>query len=162
MRRCWLFKSEPAVFSFADLERAPRRRTGWSGIRNHQARNFLRDQVALGDGVLFYHSSAEPAGVAGIARVVGAARPDPTQFDARSEGYDARSRREAPTWFEVEIEAVRALPRFVELAALKARAELAQMLVVQRGQRLSIQPVQPSEWRVVLELGGLEASTLGR
>lgn len=162
MTRYWLFKSEPSTFSFEDLQRAPKQRSAWGGVRNHQARNLLRDQVAQGDGVLFYHSSAEPTGVAGIARVSGAARPDPTQFEPRSDGYDPKSRREAPTWVEVEIEAVRALPRFVQLAALKAHPGLARMLVVQRGQRLSIQPVEPAEWRLVLELGGLERAARRR
>ncbi len=157
MTRHWLLKTEPGVFSFDDLLRAPKKRTGWSGVRNHQARNFMRDAMAVGDGVLIYHSSAEPTGVAGLARISAAARPDPTQFDARSEGYDPKSRREDPTWLEVEVEAVRALPRFVELATLKAHPGLAKMLVVQRGQRLSVQPVQPAEWALVLELGGLKS-----
>lgn len=155
MARYWLVKSEPGVFSFQDLLDAPRKRTRWEGIRNHQARNFMRDDMAPGDGVLFYHSSSEPSGVAGLARVSAAAIPDPTQFERRSQGYDPKSRREAPTWLAVEIEAVRALPRFVPLAALKAHPGLAEMLVVQRGQRLSIQPVTEPEWRTVLELGGI-------
>ncbi|MBK7643727.1 MAG: EVE domain-containing protein [Planctomycetes bacterium] len=149
-------KSEPSVFSFEDLLAAPRKRTLWEGIRNHQARNFMRDDMALGDGVLFYHSSAEPSGVAGLARVSAAASADPTQFDSRSESFDPRSKREAPTWLAVEIEGLRALPQFVPLASLKAHSGLSQMLVVQRGQRLSIQPVTPREWAAVLALGGVE------
>jgi predicted RNA-binding protein with PUA-like domain len=156
MVRRWLFKSEPGAFSFEDLLAAPRKRTLWEGIRNHQARNFIRDDIAPGDELLFYHSSADPCGVAGIARVCAAAVPDPTQFDPRSPGHDPKSRREAPTWFAVEIEALRALPRFVPLDEIKAERALAKMLLVQRGQRLSIQPVTEGEWRAVLALGGIE------
>jgi len=113
--------------------------------------------MALGDGVLSYHSSAAPTGVAGSARVSGAPAPDATQFDKRSPGYDPKAKREAPTWLAVELEAVRALPQFVPLERLKAEPALAEMLVVQRGQRLSIQPVTEREWRSVLALGGLPA-----
>jgi len=155
--RHWLVKSEPSTFSFQDLLDAPKKRTRWEGIRNYTARNFMRDGMAPGDGVLFYHSSAEPSGVAGTARVSGAAVADPTQFDKRSAGYDAKSKRESPTWLAVELEAVRALPRFVALERLKSDPALAEMLVVQRGQRLSIQPVTEREWRTVLALGGLAA-----
>jgi len=109
-----------------------------------------------GDKVLFYHSSSEPSGVAGIARISAPAIPDPTQFDRRSEGYDQKSKRAAPAWLAVEIEAVRALPRFVPLAQLKAHPALSKMLLVQRGQRLSIQPVTAREWRVVLGLAGID------
>ena len=154
MVRYWLVKSEPGTFSFQDLLDSPRKRTRWEGIRNYTARNFMRDGMSVGDGVLFYHSSAEPTGVAGLARVSGAAVADPTQFDKRSPGYDAKSKREAPAWLAVELEAVRALPKFVPLERLKAEAALAEMLVVQRGQRLSIQPVTEREWRAVLALGG--------
>ncbi len=154
-RRHWLLKTEPSSFSFDDLWRAPRRRTAWDGVRNYQARNFLRDDVAVGDLVLLYHSSAEPTGVVGVARVSRAARPDPTQFDPRDEHYDPRSKPEAPTWLEVEIEALAPCPRCVTLADLRADAALARMLVLQRGQRLSVQPVTAPEFRRVLELGGL-------
>ena len=157
MVRYWLVKSEPGTFSFQDLLASPRKRTRWEGIRNYTARNFMRDGMAVGDGVLFYHSSAEPTGVAGLARVSGAAVADPTQFDKRSPGYDPKSKREAPAWLAVELEAVRALPKFVPLERLKAEPALARMLVVQRGQRLSIQPVTEGEWRTVLALGGAPA-----
>ena len=155
MVRYWLIKSEPGTFSFQDLLAAPKKRTLWEGIRNYQARNSLRDDMAVGDGVLFYHSSCEPSGVAGLARVSGASVPDPTQFDKRSEGHDPKSSRTAPTWFAVEIEAVRELPQFVSLEQLKGHRALAKMCVVQRGMRLSVQPVTASEWRTVLLLGGV-------
>jgi predicted RNA-binding protein with PUA-like domain len=157
MVRYWLVKSEPSTFSFQDLLDAPKKRTRWEGIRNYTARNFMRDSMAVGDGVLFYHSSAEPTGVAGTARVCGPAVADPTQFDKRSPGFDPKSKREAPAWVAVELEAVRALKQFVTLERLKAEPALAEMLVVQRGQRLSIQPVTEREWRSVLALGGLTA-----
>ena len=153
----WLVKSEPGTFSFQDLLDSPKKRTRWEGIRNYTARNFMRDGMAVGDGVLFYHSSAEPTGVAGTARVSAAAVADESQFDKRSAGFDRKARRESPTWLAVELEAVRALPKFVPLERLKAEPALAEMLVVQRGQRLSIQPVTEREWRAVLALGGLPA-----
>jgi predicted RNA-binding protein with PUA-like domain len=157
MVRYWLMKSEPGTFSFQDLLAAPGKRTRWEGVRNHQARNFMRDEMSVGDGVLFYHSSCDPTGIAGLARVSGAAAADSTQFDARSDGHDPKSSRDAPTWLAVEIEAVRALPHFVSLEQLKGHPALSKMLVVQRGMRLSIQPVQASEWRTVLALGGVKS-----
>src|SRR5262245_4392895 len=132
-RRYWLLKSEPDDFSFQDLLRAPRRRTGWDGIRNHQARNLLRDEVRVGDLALFYHSGAEPPGVAGIARVVGAAEPDPTQFDRRSEHHDPKSDPARPTWLQVKVEAVVELPTFVPLARLRAESALRGMPLLRRG-----------------------------
>ena len=156
MAQYWLVKSEPSTFSFQDLLECPRKRTRWEGIRNYTVRNFMRDAMQVGDEVLFYHSSSEPSGVAGIARVSAAAIPDATQFDRRSQGYDAKSKREAPAWLAIELEAVRALPRFVPLAELKGHPALAKMLLVQRGQRLSIQPVTAREWGVVLGLGGID------
>jgi predicted RNA-binding protein with PUA-like domain len=152
-RRFWLFKSEPGTYSFADLQRD--RRTGWGGVRSFQARNLLRDELAVGDGVLFYHSSAAPPAVAGVARVVRAGHPDPTQFDAKSAYFDAQASRDAPRWFQVEIEAVAALPRALPLAELRRDAALKDMVLLQRGARLSVQPVRPEEWRRVLELAGM-------
>ncbi len=154
--RHWLLKSEPEVFSFDDLWRAKKRTTAWGGVRNYQARNLLRDELARGDLVLFYHSSAEPSGVAGIARVVRAGYPDPTQFDARDVGHDAASSRAEPRWFAVDVQAVLPLARFVALAELRAERRLADMVLLRRGSRLSVQPVTPDEWRVVLALGAVE------
>lgn len=152
----WLVKSEPSSFSFADLLAAPKRRSGWDGVRNYQARNYLRDAMRIGDLVLFYHSSTDPSGVAGLARVASAAYPDPTQFDPRDHHFDPAARRESPTWVQVDLEALVPLARFVSLEDLKRDARFSQMLVLKRGQRLSIQPVQPGEWRAVLALGGLD------
>jgi len=154
--RHWLFKVEPDVFSFADLEAAPRRTTSWGGVRNYQARNLLRDEIRRGDRVLYYHSNATPSGVAGVARVVRAGYPDPTQFDPADPGHDPKSAPEEPRWYAVDIQARRALPHFVALAELRADPRLAGMALLRRGNRLSIQPVQPEEWRRVLALGGLK------
>jgi len=149
-KRHWLMKSEPSAFSIDDLERV--RRTGWEGVRNYQARNLLRDEVKAGDEVLFYHSSADPAGVAGIAKVVRAAYPDPTQFDRKSEFHDPGSPKDAPRWLAVEVAFVRKFPRIVSLAELKASPALAEMLVTKKGSRLSVQPVTPAEFAAVLAM----------
>jgi len=155
--RYWLMKSEPNAFSFDDLLSAKGKRTHWDGIRNYQARNFMRDNMRKGDRVLFYHSNAKPPGVVGIAEVVKNAYPDHTQFDPASHYHDPKSDPDEPRWLMVDIRAVERLPELVELDALKANPRLAQMAVVQRGQRLSIQPVSPEEWSEVLAMGGLAA-----
>lgn len=144
-RRYWLFKSEPSSFSWGDLWKAKGRRTGWDGVRNYQARNFLRDSVQVGDGVLFYHSSCEPNVIAGICKVVRAGYPDPTAAE-----------EETGTWFAVEVEAVRAFVPAIERARLLEEGRLAGMEVLRKGSRLSVQVVRGEEWRCVLELGGVE------
>jgi predicted RNA-binding protein with PUA-like domain len=149
-KRCWLMKSEPSVFSIDDLAKV--KRTSWDGVRNYQARNLLRDDVKVGDDVLFYHSSADPAGVAGLARIARAAYPDPTQFDAKSEYHDPKATRDAPPWVVVDVEFVRKLPRVVTLAELKANPALKDMVVTRRGSRLSVQPVTPAEFAAVLAM----------
>lgn len=153
----WLLKSDPESFGFDDLWAAPCRTTGWSGVRNHTARNYLRDSMRDGDRVLVYHSSADPIGVAGVARIVGAPRPDPTQFDPDDEHHDPKSRRDEPTWWEVDVRAEARCPRFVTLARLRAEPRLAGMAVLQRGQRLSVQPVEKAHFAIVLALAGLAA-----
>ncbi|MCC7015330.1 MAG: EVE domain-containing protein [Planctomycetes bacterium] len=156
-QRFWLLKSEPEVLAFDDLWAAPGRRTMWDGVRNYQARNFLRDSLALGDQVLFYHSNAEPTGVAGIAEVASGPYPDPTQFDTRHSGFDPKSTRENPTWFALDIVALRALERVVTLDELKRNPRLAKMVLVQRGSRLSVQPVTREEFGEVLRMAAAEA-----
>lgn len=151
----WLMKSEPDVFGWADLERAKRRTAPWDGVRNYQARNFMRDTMKVGDRVLFYHSSCAEPGVVGIAEVASAPRPDPTQWDADSPGYDSGSKRASPRWWLVDVCARVALPKPVTLAQMRAAPALADMLVLRRGQRLSIQPVTPAEYAEICRLGGL-------
>ena len=152
--RCWLLKTEPSSFSFDDLLRAPRKTTGWSGVRNYQARNFLRDAMKKGDRVLIYHSNAEPPAVVGVAEVVREGYPDPTQFDRRDDHYDPDSPKDDPRWYQVDVKAVRKLARPVPLDQIRAEKALATMALVQRGQRLSVQPVTPDEFARVVELGG--------
>jgi predicted RNA-binding protein with PUA-like domain len=149
----WLMKSEPDVFSIDDLARDGV--TGWTGVRNYQARNFMRDTMQVGDTVLFYHSNARPPGVAGLARVRATGLPDPTAFDRKSEYYDPKSDPAAPTWIMVEVAYVATFPRFVPLDTLRAESRLAGLLVLQRGMRLSIQPVEPAHARLVQKMGGL-------
>lgn len=155
-RRNWLMKSEPDVFSFADLWRAKRRTTQWDGVRNYQARNIMRDAMRVGDGVLFYHSNTRPSGVAGIAEVASEAYPDPSQFDPSDPHFDPGSSRDAPRWVAVDVRAVERLPAFVSLEALRAERRLAGMAVLKRGNRLSITPVSAAEWKLVRALGGLK------
>jgi predicted RNA-binding protein with PUA-like domain len=155
--RHWLFKSDPEVFGLAELERSPGRRTGWDGIRNYQARNLLRDEVQVGDGVLFYHSQSRPPAIVAVARVVKAAYPDPTQFDPSAPGHDPDSRRGAPRWLAVDIRLEKKLPRAVGLPELRGTPGLAKMVLLHRS-RLSVQPVTATEWRIILKLAGLAAT----
>lgn len=152
----WLFKSEPECFSYKHLEKCPKSTTGWDGVRNFQARNFLRDEIQVGDGVLFYHSSADPPAIAGIAEVVKAAHPDPTAFDPKAMHFDPKSDRDNPTWFQVSIRAVQAIDPPLELPKLRTIPELAEMELLRKGSRLSIQPVRPKEWETILKLAALK------
>jgi predicted RNA-binding protein with PUA-like domain len=152
-RRYWLLKSEPETFSIEDLRRAPDQTTHWDGVRNYQARNLLRDQMQVGDGVLFYHSSAEPPGVAGTAEVVRAGYPDESQFDARSSHHDPEARRDEPRWYVVDIKLDKVFSRFVPLPELRENPALADMVLLRRGSRLSVQPVTAKEWSVIIKLG---------
>lgn len=149
--RYWLMKSEPAEFSIDDLVAAPGQTTNWFGVRNYQARNYMRDEMKLGDPVLFYHSSCPEPGVAGIAEVCKLAYPDETQFDPASDYYDPKSTRDNPRWVHVDVKLVRKT-RLVGLAELRNHKALAGMVILKRGNRLSITPVTPAEWKVVLAL----------
>jgi predicted RNA-binding protein with PUA-like domain len=151
--RHWLLKTEPESFSFDDLLRAPRRTTGWNGVRNYQARNFLRGAMKKGDRVLVYHSNADPPAVVGVAEVVREGYPDPTQFDPRDDHYDPDSPKDEPRWYQVDVKAVRKLRRAVSLEEIRSVKALAKMALVQRGQRLSVQPVTPEEFEAVVALG---------
>ena len=144
----WLMKSEPDECSIDDALAAPGRVTPWTGVRNYQARNYLRDQMRIGDGVLFYHSSCAEPGIAGLAEVASAARPDPTQFDRKSGYYDPKSRRDAPTWVLVDVRALRKT-RLVPIAELKAHKALSGMWTLRPGNRLSITPVSAAEWKLI-------------
>jgi predicted RNA-binding protein with PUA-like domain len=143
--RYWLMKSEPDVFGVDHLERAPRRTTAWWGVRNYQARNFMRDDMHVGDLALFYHSSCPEPGIAGIVRVSRRAYPDETQFDRNSEYFDAKSTRDEPRWVNVDVTLVRKT-RLLSIQELRSYPELADMRVLQRGNRLSITPVADAEW----------------
>lgn len=150
--RCWLLKTEPSSFSFDDLLRAPRRTTGWGGVRNYQARNLLRDELKKGDRVLVYHSNAAPPCVVGEAEVVREGHPDPTQFEKADHHYDPEALPGAPRWFQVEIRALRPLAHSVSLERIRRTAALGDMLLVRRGMRLSVQPVTEREYRTILRL----------
>ncbi|HET8771644.1 MAG TPA: EVE domain-containing protein [Gemmatimonadaceae bacterium] len=154
-KRYWLVKSEPDVFSFDDLLKAPKKTTHWDGVRNYQARNTMRDDMKKGDGVFFYHSSADPTGIVGICEVAREAYPDHTAFDAKDPHFDPKSKKDAPTWYMVDLKAVKKLPRLVTLAELKGVKGLEKMVLLQRGSRLSVQPVTAKEWEIVTELAGV-------
>jgi predicted RNA-binding protein with PUA-like domain len=149
-------KSEPDEVSIDDLARAPRQTVPWTGVRNYQARNFMRDQMAVGDGVLFYHSSCPEPGIAGLATVASTAYPDETQFDPDSKYHDPKSNRESPRWQHVDVKLDRKT-RLLSLKEMRSLPQLATMKVLQAGNRLSITPVTPQEWRAVCALLGAEA-----
>lgn len=149
MPRHWLFKSEPDAFSIDDLERDGR--TEWSGVRNYQARNTMRE-MSVGDLGFFYHSSVVPPGIVGICEVVAAAHPDSTQFNRKSEYYDGTSKRAEPKWWCVDVGFVKRLPRMVPLEELRTIADLAYMPLLRKGQRLSVQPVSDDEWAAIIAL----------
>ncbi|MFZ9520779.1 MAG: EVE domain-containing protein [Silvanigrellaceae bacterium] len=146
-------KTEPDVFSIEDLVKRPGQTELWDGVRNYQARNFMMNDMKVGDLVLFYHSNAEPSGVAGVAEVVKPAQPDPSSWNSESEYFDPKSTPENPRWFCVTVGRPRPFSRFVTLDELKQHSALKDMMVLRKGQRLSIQPVQPSEFEFVVSLG---------
>lgn len=152
--RCWLFKSEPSSFSFTDLKNRPNGTEQWDGVRNYQARNYLRDEIQVGDRVLFYHSNVPEPAIVGIAEVVKSGYPDWTARDPASAHFDPRCTVEEPVWYMVDVRFGKPLPRPVTLAEMKTRPELAGMVLLNRS-RLSIQPVREEEWRFILRLGGL-------
>lgn len=147
----WLMKSEPEVYGIGDLERDGA--TGWEGVRNYQARNFMRDEMRVGDLVLFYHSNAAPPGVAGVGRVVREAYPDNTAWNPASPYHDPKASPDQPRWLRVDVGFVERFPEVVSLDRLRAEPSLADMMVLRKGCRLSIQPVTPDQFRRVLRLG---------
>lgn len=150
---CWLFKSEPDVFSIDHLAAEPDQRCRWDGIRNYQARNHLRDRVKPGDRALFYHSSCKAVGIAGIMDIISAGYPDPGQFDAAGDGYDPASTADKPRWFCVDVKLVRKFARLIPLSELKQQTTLQDMVLFRQG-RLSIVPVTDEERQTILYLAG--------
>ena len=149
----WLMKTEPDECSIDDVLAAKERITPWSGVRNYQARNFMRDEMKVGDGVLFYHSSCPEPGIAGLAEVASAAYTDKTQFDKKSDYYDPASKKDNPRWVNVDVRAVRKT-RLVSLEELRSHKALAKMRTLRPGNRLSITPVTESEWKFIARLVG--------
>lgn len=155
-RRYWLLKSEPDAFSFDDLRASPKQTTCWDGVRNYQARNSMRDDMRKGDRVFFYHSGADPAAIVGTAEVVREAYPDHTALDEHDPHFDPKSRADAPTWIMVDIRAREALRAPLALSALRGVKGLEKMVLLQKGSRLSVQPVTEAEWKIVCRLGGID------
>jgi predicted RNA-binding protein with PUA-like domain len=150
-KKYWLMKCEPAAYTIDDLARDGV--TGWEGVRNYQARNFMRDEMQVGDGVLFYASNAEPSGVTGVAEIARAGYPDPFALKKGHKYYDPESRKDEPTWYTVDIRFVERFPAIVPLEILKGTPGLEQMVVTRKGSRLSVQPVTPREFAIVVKLG---------
>lgn len=146
--RYWLMKSEPADVSIDDLATFPEQSVAWYGVRNYQARNFMRDQMTVGDGVLFYHSNCKVPGIAGVARVASTAYPDATQFDKTNKYFDAKATPEQPRWFNVDVQLVKKIA-LISLAEMRSHPELSRMRTLQQGNRLSITPLDPSEWQYI-------------
>jgi predicted RNA-binding protein with PUA-like domain len=152
----WLLKTEPSQFSFDDLWKSKTRTTGWDEVRNYQARNLMRDDMKVGDLAFFYHSSTIPTGIAGIVEIVSGAETDPTQFDTKNEmGYDPKSTSENPTWIQVQVRAVMPFPKLLELSEIRKLKGTEKMVLVQRGSRLSVQPVTPKEWETICRAAGV-------
>jgi len=148
----WLFKSEPDSYSIDDLAKAGNQTASWEGVRNYRARNILRDEVKVGDGVFFHHSSTDPPGIVGICRIVNSGYPDPSAFDRQSPYFDSKSTKENPRWFTVDVKLVRKLKEMITLTQLKETPGLERMMVCQRGARLSVQPVTADEWSIITHL----------
>ncbi len=155
MANFWLMKSEPNCFSFTDLVNAPGQTTSWNGVRNYQARNLLRDSICIGDGVLFYHSNISEPVIVGVARVVRGGYPDHTALDPQDEHFDPKATVQNPIWYMVDIQAEKALPNPVTRTMLKSHPGLADLEVLRKGSRLSVQPVSACHWVMILSMGGL-------
>ena len=155
-RRYWLMKSEPDVFSFDDLLAAKGQTTPWDGVRNYQARNLMRDEMKVGDGVLYYHSNSKPPHLAGLAEVVREGYVDFTQFDPNDGHYGPKADPDNPRWYMVDVRAVKKLPEPIGLPDLKANPKLKDMMLCQKGSRLSVQPVSGAHWKAVLAMAGLK------
>ena len=152
-KRYWLVKSEPGEFSINDLKKSKNQTTCWDGVRNYQARNFLRDEIKKGDGVLFYHSNAEPTEIVGICEVVKEGYPDHTQFDPKNKHFFPGSKADNPVWFMVDIKFMKEISKPVTLQDLKSNPKLKNMRLIQKGNRLSVMPVTKDEWDEILKMG---------
>jgi len=152
-KKYWLFKSEPSEFSWDDLKESKNQTTFWDGVRNYQARNFLRDEIKRGDGVLFYQSSTEPLAIVGCCEVVRDGYADHTQFDSKNDHFDSKANKDSPTWFMVDIKLEKEFKKPVTLDSIKSNPKLKSIKLIQRGQRLSIQPVTIEEWNEILKMG---------
>jgi predicted RNA-binding protein with PUA-like domain len=146
--RYWLMKSEPSDCSIDDLSSLPNQTVDWYGVRNYQARNFMRDQMKVGDGVLFYHSNCKEPGIAGIAKVRSTAYPDATQFNKKSKYFDPKATQEQPRWFHVDVQLIKKIA-LISIKELRKHTELERMRTLQRGNRLSITPLDPDEWEFI-------------
>ena len=154
-QRFWLMKSDPDTYGLEHLQKEPKKTTCWDEVRNYSARNLLRDEIKKGDGVLFYHSQQKPPAVVALAKVVKEGYPDPSQFDPDDNYYDSKSKPEAPRWYAVDIKLERVLPRAVGLPELREQKRLEKMVLLQKGSRLSVQPVTAAEWKAILKLVGV-------
>lgn len=150
----WLMKSEPETFSIDDLAKCPKKTDFWDGVRNYQARNMMRDDMKVGDGVLFYHSNCKPPGIAGIAKVAKAAAPDMTALDPKSKYFDPKASKDNPRWFAVEVKFMEKFDDLVSLPELRENPKLKDMQLLAKGNRLSIMPVSKKEWDAVLKMAG--------
>jgi len=150
----WLVKTEPESFSIDDLARSPKQTTCWDGVRNYQARNFMRDEMKIGDRVLIYHSNADPPAVAGVGVVVREAYPDPSSWNAKSKYFDEKSTSDSPRWFMVDIQFERKFAKPLSLDSLRDVPALKKMELLRRGSRLSVQPVRAEEFEAILKLAG--------
>ncbi len=148
----WLMKSEPDTFGIDDLMKCPKKTEGWDGIRNYQARNMIRDDMAPGDLALFYHSNCKPPGIVGIMQIVSKAYPDQTAFDQRSRYYDAKSQQDNPRWLQVDVKFKQKFPEMITLEQLRQQKSLAGMRILQKGNRLSITPVTSAQWQNILKM----------
>lgn len=149
----WLMKSEPDVFSIDDLAAAPKKTTHWDGVRNYQARNYMRDDMKKGDLVFFYHSNAKPPGIAGIATIAKESYPDFTAFDPADKHFDPKSKQESPTWYMVDLKFVKKFDHLITLPELKKQKSLDGMALLQKGSRLSVQPVTKKQYEAILKMG---------
>jgi len=150
--RHWLFKSEPSVFSIDDLKQRPKQTDYWNGVRNYQVRNFLRDEMKVGDLAFFYHSNCNPPGIVGVMEVVKTAYPDLTAWDPKSPYYDPTSSPDKPRWFMVDVKFIKKFKEIISLDQIKSHPDLKNMAVAQRGNRLSVTPVSGKEWEIILKI----------